>query len=169
MGYSHRLATLDDLPAIVHIYNAAVATRESTCDLAPVTVESRVDWFRSSLPDKRPIWVAYRDGDPDTVAGYLAFCDFLNGRAGYEVTADLAIYLHPDHHGQGLGRYLLRHAIEHAPTLGVRTIATTIFASNAASIALFEGQGFQRWGYLPGVADLDGITRDVVVVGRRVG
>jgi len=31
------------------------------------------------------------------------------------------------------------------------------------------GQGFERWGTLPRVAELDGIERDLVILGRRVG
>lgn len=37
-----RDATEHDLPAIVEIYNAAVATRMATAQLEPVTVEERL-------------------------------------------------------------------------------------------------------------------------------
>ena len=30
------------------------------------------------------------------------------------------------------------------------------------------GRGFERWGLLPRVAELDGIERDLVIVGRRL-
>jgi phosphinothricin acetyltransferase len=33
---------------------------------------------------------------------------------------------------------------------------------------LFEGFGFQRWGVLPRVAELDGVERDLILVGRRI-
>jgi len=33
---------------------------------------------------------------------------------------------------------------------------------------MFEEMGFERLGYLPRVAVLDGIERDVVIVGLRV-
>jgi phosphinothricin acetyltransferase len=32
---------------------------------------------------------------------------------------------------------------------------------------LFEKFGFERWGELPKVARLDGVERDVIIVGRR--
>ncbi|SFS46874.1 GNAT family N-acetyltransferase [Saccharopolyspora flava] len=60
---------------------------------------------------------------------------------------------------------LLQHAIAQAPELGFRTIATTIFASNERSLRLFRAHGFQEWGHLPSVADLDGRHEDVVFVG----
>ena len=166
MTYRHRLATPEDLPAIVEIYNDAVLARTSTCDLEPVSIASRREWFAAA---RHPIWVGHEPGDPRTVTGYLSFEPFLNGRRGYDPTLDLAVYLHPDHRGRGQGRHLLGEAITHAPKLGARTLATTIFADNEASIRLFRSLGFREWGRLPGVADLDGVVHDVVFVGRRVG
>lgn len=169
MTYARRLATREDLPSIVDIYNSAVLARTSSCDLEPVSVAAGEAWFDASSPDRYPIWVGYESGSPQVVTGYLAFEPFLNGRPGYDVTADLAVYLHSEHRGRGQGTYLLREAIAHAPKLGFRTLATTIFASNEPSLRLFESQGFQRWGILPGVADLEGVVHDIVFVGRPVG
>ena len=45
--YSLRLAEPADLPAIVEIYNATIASRQVTADLEPVPVESRFEWFRA--------------------------------------------------------------------------------------------------------------------------
>ncbi|MBC8724647.1 N-acetyltransferase [Paraburkholderia sp. 31.1] len=169
MKFVHRDADEGDLPRIVDIYNHAVLTRECTCDLRPIDVESRVEWLRKHRGSRRPVWVAI-DGDAPSspVAGYLSFDYFMNEREGYFVTADLAIYLHPDYHGKGLGRYLLDAAIRHAPSLGIEVLATTIFASNTASIRLFERAGFATWGVMPRVARLGDVERDLVMVGRRV-
>lgn len=41
-----RHATETDLPAIVAIYNAAIPSCMATADLEPVSVESRLPWFR---------------------------------------------------------------------------------------------------------------------------
>jgi L-amino acid N-acyltransferase YncA len=35
-------------------------------------------------------------------------------------------------------------------------------------LRLFESLAFDRWALLPGVAELDGIERDLLIVGRRV-
>ena len=51
-----RLAIEADLSAIVDIYNAAIPTRLATADLEPITVESRLPWFRSH-GDRYPVWV----------------------------------------------------------------------------------------------------------------
>ena len=56
-----------------------------------------------------------------------------------------------------------------APALRIRTVLAFVFAHNAPSIALFEAAGFEAWGRLPRVAELDGIERDLAILGRRIG
>ena len=158
-----------DLPRIVEIYNFAVATRESSCDLEPATVAARQESFSKHHPDHRPIWAAEDADAPEHgVVGYLGFFHFMNERPGYYITADLAIYLHPEYQGKKLGAYLLTEAIHHAPSLGIEVLAVTIFASNQPSVRLFEKHGFERWGFMPRVARLGTIERDLVMMGRRV-
>ena len=55
-----------------------------------------------------------------------------------------------------------------APALGIATVLGFIFAHNGPSIRLFETQGFSRWGLLPRVCEMDGVERDVAILGRRV-
>jgi phosphinothricin acetyltransferase len=46
-----------DLPAIIKIYNAAIATRISTAQLEPVTLQERHDWLKDHSPNRHPCWV----------------------------------------------------------------------------------------------------------------
>jgi signal transduction histidine kinase len=62
-----------DLPAIIDIYNAAIATRMSTAQLDPVTVESRRRWLTEHSPDRHPFWVMEIDGQ---IAGWLTLKSF---------------------------------------------------------------------------------------------
>jgi phosphinothricin acetyltransferase len=55
-----------------------------------------------------------------------------------------------------------------APRLGLKTLLGFIFGHNEPSLRLFEVFGFQRWGILPRVAELDGVERDLVIIGRRL-
>lgn len=169
MRYTHRDGVESDLPRIVEIYNFAVATRTCSCDLAPTTVAAQRASFQEHTSDHRPFWVAEDFDAPDQGAiGYLGFFHFMNERPGYFITADLAIYLHPNYQGKGLGTYLLSQAIERSPSLGIETLTATIFASNEASIRLFKKMGFERWGLMPRVARLEGVEKDLVLVGRRL-
>lgn len=169
MRLVRRDARESDLPRIVEIYNIAVASRKCSCDLEPTTVEARLPAFRKHSSDHRPLWVAEDAHSPESgVIGYLGFFPFMNERPGYFITADLAIYLHPEYHGRGVGSWLLEQAIAFAPTIGVETLTATIFASNDSSLRLFEKYGFERWGFMPRVARLEGVEKDLVLVGRRI-
>ncbi|MFP3273120.1 MAG: N-acetyltransferase, partial [Paraburkholderia sp.] len=43
-----------------------------------------------------------------------------------------------------------------------------IFGHNEASLRLCRGFGFADWGALPRVAVLDGVERDLLILGRRL-
>jgi phosphinothricin acetyltransferase len=92
----------------------------------------------------------------------------MNERPGYFITADLAVYLHPKYQGKGLGTYLLECAVGRSAALGIETLTATMFASNDASIALFRKMGFEQWGFMPRVARLEGVEKDLILVGRRL-
>ncbi len=169
MQFTHRDALESDLPRVVEIYNHAVASRTCSCDLEPTTVEAKKPSFLAHTSNHRPFWVAEDPAKLEHGAiGYLGFFHFMNERPGYFMTADLAVYLHPDYQGKGLGTYLISKAIENAPKLAIETLTATIFASNEASIRLFEKMGFERWGFMPRVARLEGLEKDLVLVGRRL-
>ena len=159
-----RLATPDDLPRIVEIYNAAIPGRLATADTEPVTVEARRAWFEKHGP-RRPIWVDERDGQR---AGWASLTDFY-GRPAYGATAELSIYVAPEAQRRGVARALVAHAVAEAPALGLTTLLGFVFGHNAPSLALLGGFGFVRWGHLPRVAVLDGVERDLDIVGLRLG
>lgn len=163
MAWTHRLATRQDLPAIVEIYNATIPSRLVTADLEPVSVESRVGWFEQHDPGFRPLWVAEEGG---RIAGWLSFSTFY-GRPAYDKTAELSLYVGEAQRNRGLGSHFLRHAIAHAPALRVDRLIGFVFGHNRPSLDLFMKFGFERWGQLPGVTSLDGIERDVIILGRR--
>ncbi|MEH2266864.1 MAG: N-acetyltransferase family protein [Nostoc sp.] len=159
-----RHAAETDLPAIVAIYNAAVPSRMATADLEPVSVESRLAWFKGRSPSQRPLWVIEVDG---VIAGWLSFQSFY-GRPAYSKTAEISIYIAPNFHRSGLGRQLLAQAITESPSLGIKSLVCFIFAHNQPSLKLFETFGFERWGHLPNIAELDSVERDLVIVGLRL-
>ena len=164
MPFAHRIAKRSDLQQIVGIYNSTIPSRLVTADTEPVSEHSRVHWFEEHSADFRPLWVVEADGQ---VVGWLSFSSFY-GRPAYSKTAELSVYVHETYRKRGVGSYFLTHALAHAPSLKVDTLLGFIFGHNALSLALFEKFGFERWGVLPKVAALDGIERDLVIVGQRV-
>lgn len=162
---SLRLATEADLPAIVEIYNSIIPGRMVTADLEPVTVEARRPWLELHNPRTRPVWILVDETTGEKV-GWMSF-DTFYARAAYDGTVMIALYLAEKHRGRGLGQILLRHALEIAPSHGIHTILGYIFGHNAPSLSLFDKLGFKRWAELPRVARLDGIERDLIIMGRR--
>ena len=159
-----RQATLHDLPAIVAIYNETVPGRMVTADLEPVTVESRLPWFHAHEPKHRPLWVVEYE---DNIIAWMSLQDF-HTRCAYRHTAEISIYISEPHRGKGLGKELLGYAIANCAQLEVKTLIGLIFGHNTPSLKLFKDFGFEQWGYLPGVTDMEGTERDVAIVGKRV-
>lgn len=160
-----RTAQVDDLAAIVAIYNAAIPGRAATADTTPVTVAQREPWFREFEPTRRPLWV-YCDAE-NRVGGWLSLRSFY-GRPAYHATVETGVYVDPSLQRRGIGRALLDHALQHAPAMGIRTLLAFVFSHNAASIDLFSNAGFSTWGLLPGVAQLDTVERDLAIMGKRI-
>jgi phosphinothricin acetyltransferase len=50
----------------------------------------------------------------------------------------------------------------------VKTLTGGIFTHNEPNRKLFEGFGFERWARFPRVVELDGVERDLVVLGLRL-
>ncbi|MGD1807635.1 GNAT family N-acetyltransferase [Dapis sp. BLCC M126] len=159
-----RNAEAKDLTVIVEIYNASIPSRIATADPDAISVESRISWYQEHSPNSRPILVIELD---DKVVGWLSFQSFYD-RPAYKATAEVSIYVAPEYKGQGIGKKLLSEAIYRSPQLGIKTLLGFIFAHNNPSLSLFDKFGFEHWGYLPRVADLDGIRRDLVIVGLHL-
>jgi phosphinothricin acetyltransferase len=153
-----RHAQAPDLPEIVAIYNASIP------DTEPVSVASRRAWFAEFDPASRPLWVHTGAAGVD---GWLSLRSFY-GRPAYRATVETGVYVAPAARRRGIGAALLAHAVARAPSLAIRTLLAFVFSHNEASLALFERAGFAPWGRLPRVAELDGVERDLSILGRRL-
>lgn len=92
MNLTLRKAVLEDLDAVVAIYNSTIASRMVTADTEEVTPEDRMDWFLRHT-DRRPLMVA--EDETGKVAAWISFETFY-GRPAYDKTAEISIYLHQD-------------------------------------------------------------------------
>lgn len=163
-NYQISEARQEDLAAIVDIYNSTIDSRQSTADLAHVTAESRQGWL-DAHGSNRPLYVL--KDETNTLLAWGGFSDYYP-REAYRITAETSIYVRHDMRGVGVGKILLRYMLEKAPSLGIRNIIAVVFGHNHASIRLFRTFGFQEWGRLPQVCDLDGLAADIVLLGKKV-
>ncbi|MBD2092125.1 N-acetyltransferase [Microcoleus sp. FACHB-1515] len=160
-----RDAIENDLPAIVEIYNSSIPTRLATADLEPISVDDRRAWFAEHSPDFRPIWVLEIN---EEIAAWIALNSFYGGRAAYNATAEVSIYIAPSHQRQGYGSLLLKHVIQECDRLQITTLLAFCFDHNFSSIRLFERFGFQQQGHLPEVAVLDGEKRGLSILALKL-
>ncbi len=161
----YRDALQDDLERIVAIYNSTIASRIVTADTAPVSTESKQEWFQQHDPIKRPLWVI-EDND-HTIIGWVSFQSFY-GRPAYDATVEISIYLDAEQRGKGLGKEVLEYCMRTAPSFGIKTLLGFIFAHNEPSLKLFRNAGFEDWATLPNIAVLDGVDRSLKILGKRI-
>ncbi|WP_103666295.1 GNAT family N-acetyltransferase [Pseudanabaena sp. BC1403] len=167
-----RVAVEADLSAIIQIYNAAIPSRLATADLEPISVESRRTWFRSH-GDRYPVWVItigdrnIQSDQNEKIIGWLSLQMFY-GRPAYHKTAEVSIYIDPECQGNGIGKKLLGYAIAQCPKLNITKLVGFVFAHNAASRRLFERLGFTEWGFLPEIAELEGVDQSLVIFGKII-
>ena len=160
-----RSAQMGDLPEIVEIYNQAIQTKHSTGDLQPVQVGDRMAWFQEHLPEKYPIYVAEVDG---SVAGWCSLSAYRQGRAAFRHTAEISYYMDFAYHRRGIATALIEHTLAGCPALQIRHLFAIVLENNQASIRFLERMGFEKWGYLPRVADFDGREVGHLYYGRHV-
>ena len=141
MSISFSFATIKDLPEIVRIYNQTIPTRQSTADLEPVTVSDREEWFKSHNQHHRPLWLIKSDNQ---VFGWISLADFYH-----------------------LGVKALEFVESNVKNFGIETILAYIFGHNAPSQGLFKKFSYVQWAHLPEVAEMDGVKRDLDILGKK--
>lgn len=142
MTIERRDATLDDLPAIMDIYNDAVLNTTAIWNEVLVDLDNRKDWFEARKARGFPVIVAIRNG---AVAGYASYGDW-RAFDGYRHTREHSVYVHKDARGAGIGKLLMQSLIEHAAANGVHVLIGAIESENMASIRLHERLGFRVAG-----------------------
>ncbi|MDN3397484.1 GNAT family N-acetyltransferase [Psychrobacter sp. APC 3426] len=175
-------ASKADLSEILAIYNQSIPGKQATANLAPVTLEERTEWFDEHIHSStRPIYVVRAvvklmdEANESTaqaespIVAWGSFSD-LYARPAYHISTEISIYLHQDYQGKGLGSLLARWMLTQAPSLGIHNIVALVFAHNKPSLGLFRKLGFEQWGYMPKVCDMDmqGFIADVVMLGKAM-
>jgi L-amino acid N-acyltransferase YncA len=160
-----RDAVIEDLPAIVAIYNSTVDGRMVTADMKPVAVADKEQWFHEHTPDRRPLWMVEKEDR--TTLGWVSFQDFY-GRPAYDGTAEISIYLNEKARGKGLRKKLLEYSFTKCAELNIHTLLGFIFAHNEPSIRLFLQLGFEEWGDLRDVAIMDNKNYSLKIFGKKI-
>jgi phosphinothricin acetyltransferase len=154
-----RPATLDDLDAILEIYNEAVLNTTASYDYEPWNKQQRREWFDDHAKNNYPVLVAERAGGK--IVGWSSLGRF-HSRMGYRFTAEDSVYIAPEHRGHGVGKQLLAPLIDAARERQFHSIIGLIDASNEASVRLHARFGFEKVAFLKQVGFKFGRWLDVV-------
>jgi len=165
MSSDIRLATSADIPAIMHIYNQAVAMEGATAHTSPVSEAERHAWLAAHDPQHYPVYVAGRDG---VVVAYCSLSAYRPGRMALWHTAEISYYVHEDWRGQGVGSELIAYTIKQCPQLDVKTLFAILLDINSDSVGILQKFGFSQWGHLPDVAEFNGRECGHLYYGLRV-
>ena len=124
-----RPSTPQDAPRAIAIWRRAV---DATHDFLTPEDRQAIDRDVVSFLPSAPLWVAVDDQDRA-----LAFMLLNDGHME-------ALFVDPDHRGSGLGRALVRHALERFPGL-----TTDVNEQNAQAMGFYERLGFTPTGRSP--------------------
>jgi L-amino acid N-acyltransferase YncA len=148
----------EDWPQVEEIYRQGIATRNATFE---TETPSRDEFDEGRVPGHR--FVAAEDGE---VVGWIAASP-TSPRECYAGVVEHSVYVSEEARGRGIGRALLEALIASTEGAGIWTIQTSVFAENAATVALHERAGFRVVGRRERIAQLDGAWRDTILLERR--
>lgn len=155
-----RDAEASDLPAILAIYNEAVANTTASWDHEPVSLDDRRARHEAARANGWALVVAERDG---AVAGFGSWSPF-RAKVGWSKTMEHSVYLAPNARGLGIGRLLMDALIDAARRAGVHVLVGVLDGTNEASVRLHRGLGFIEVARMPQVGFKFGRWLDAVFV-----
>ncbi len=155
-----RPATDTDLPAVLAIYNDAVANTTAIWNDNLVDLDNRRAWLDERTGKGFPVLVACLDGE---VAGYASYGDWRMWD-GYRHTVEHSIYVRSDLQRRGVGGALLAALIAAARAGGKHAMIAGIEAGNVASLRLHERFGFKAVGTFPQVGTKFGRWLDLTMM-----
>ena len=142
-----RPATVNDAAALLSIYAPVVRETTISFEFEPPTEADFANRIQRVIASD-PWLVCERNGE---VAGY-AYASSYRDRPAYITTRETTVYVHPDHHGAGVGRQLLETLLTELRQRGAHVAIAVIALPNEASVALHERLDFRLTGIVHEVA-----------------
>lgn len=144
-----RLASSADLADLTAIYNYEIKFGTATFDTREKKLSERKLWLAEHNCNHHPLLVAEENG---RLAGYASLSAY-GAKDAFATTAELSVYVDPDHRGRGIGRSLIEALIKESHRDGfLKLLISVITSGNERSIALHKDLGFIYRGSIPGIA-----------------
>ena len=137
-----------DLPAVLDIYNHYIATTTATFDPRPIAMET----LKNRVPLDHDLYKAYIIHHMGDMAGFCFLNQFKNHKA-YNRTAELGLYLKPEHTRKGLGTKAVKYLEDVAAEMGLKVIVASISGENQGSIEFFRNLGWEQCAHFRKVGE----------------
>ena len=121
------------LEGLIDMYDS-FAPADRAQGIPPIGRDGIAEWLDLILPEG-PDLIARVEGE---ILGHATLVP--DGNDAYE----LAIFVHQDYRGQGIGSGLLRSLLGAAATAGIEQVWLTVERWNSVAIRLYESVGFER-------------------------
>ena len=126
-------------PAILAIFNDAIANSTALYEYEPRTMDTMRAWFDTKAKGRFPVLGLEDEGG--TLMGFASYGTF-RAYPGFKYSVEHSVYVDSRFRGRGVGRRLLSEIIEAAKSQQYHMMIGGIDAENAASIALHRSLGF---------------------------
>ncbi|TCL61462.1 phosphinothricin acetyltransferase [Hydrogenispora ethanolica] len=148
----------ESLPEVLAIYTHYVQNTTATFHAHALSLAEMREVVFFDSPKYQTYAIRAASG---VICGYVLLTQHKK-REAYDGTAEVTIYLHPDFTGQGIGGQAIAFIEKAARERNFHVLVATICGQNAASIQLFERNGFSRCAHYREVGRKFGQLLDVV-------
>ena len=149
---------LEDAKAVSILVDSVARERRYLAGTSGFSEGSTASFIASLKATKGVVLVALVD---DTVVGW---CDITPASfEGMTHIGRLGMGVKAGFRGQGIGKALLKAALERAFRQGLERVELEVFRSNRPAVHLYEAHGFLREGVKVGARKLDGVVDDILL------
>ncbi|MCV2403297.1 GNAT family N-acetyltransferase [Marinomonas sp. C2222] len=170
-----RPAKLEDAPDILAIYLEIDPFRKDVSKHKNINLVDVIDWIESATKQK-PLLVIdsfYIDKENSIspkekkgkVAGWCSVEAFY-GLPAFDNAREVSFYVSSEYQRLGVASALFDHLITNRHEIGFSHLVAYVYAENTKSLNFFSKQGFEEWGLLPDIAQIERNKQSVHLLGK---
>ncbi len=161
-----RPTTKEDIPQINDTLNKIISDSDYYLSSKHKTLEDTEEWFQEH--QYSDYYTSFTALCGDDFAGWVSLSPFRKSD-GYNTTAELSIYIHPEYYRKGIGSALMWKIEDYAKEKGLlHSIISVITANNTPSIELHKKHNYTTQGILKEIAFKNNRFHDVILMTKII-